>query len=175
MAGGALGQDTKANLPGGVGPKSDFSGIWTLDKSQSTLDDAARIESMTLTVAQTETDVKVVSETKRTPLPEGFQRGSGRRGGFGGGDGTLVYAFDKETTTEVEGRMGKVPVKLMAKMRLGRLQLTSSRTVTGPSGEISMTTSERWLLSGDGKTLTVNRDTEMPQGKMSSTLVFVKK
>ena len=42
----------------GDGKKADFSGTWTLDAGKSKLDERARIESMTLTVAQTDKDNK---------------------------------------------------------------------------------------------------------------------
>ena len=38
---------------------ADFSGTWTLDVSKSKLDERARIESMTLTVAQTAKHITV--------------------------------------------------------------------------------------------------------------------
>ena len=172
--------------------KADFSGSWTLDVSKSKLDERARIESMTMTVTQTDKDIKVETATKRLPPPEGMKQGGGGNGqgngtgggmgmgrgrGFGGGDGTTLYTLDgKETTTEVESQMGKIPVKLKADLESGgKLKLASSRTFNTPNGEVSMTTKEVWTLSEDGKTLTVKRDTESPRGTNSSEMVFTKK
>ncbi|MBS1797020.1 MAG: hypothetical protein JSS81_24550 [Acidobacteria bacterium] len=171
--------------------KTDFSGTWSLDKTKSQLDQRMQmgVESMTLTVAQTDKDIKVTTETKRTPPPDGAMQGGGGQGnGQGGGqgrgmgrggfgDGTNLYTLDgKETTTEVDGPMGKMPVKLKAEMEKdGKLKLTSVRTFSGQMGEITLTTKETWSLSEDGKTLTVKRDSESPRGTNSSEMVFTKK
>lgn len=162
--------------------KTDFSGNWTLDASNSKLDERARIESMTMNVTQTDKDIKVETVTKRLPPPDGAGQGSGGqgggmgRGGFGG-DGTTTYNLDgKESVIEVDGPMGKMPVKLKAGFEQdGKLKLSSSRTFNTQMGEISMTTNETWTLSKEGQTLTVKRDTESPRGTNSSELVFKKK
>jgi hypothetical protein len=172
----AFAQDKKA---------TDFSGSWTLDVSKSKLDERSRIESMTLTVTQTDKDIKVETATKRTPPPEGAGGGQGgggqgggmRRGGGGfGGDGATTYTLDgKETSLEEEGRMGKTAVKLKAELDGGKLKLSSVRTFNTPNGEATMTIKEAWSLSEDGKTLTVKRDMETPRGTNSSEMVFTKK
>jgi len=169
----AFAQDKKA---------PDFSGNWTLDTSKSKLDERARIESMTLTVTQTDKDVKVETATKRLPPPadavqgDGGQGGGRRRGGFGGGDAAMTYSLDgKETTTETEGQMGKSLVKQKAELDGGKLKLSSVRVMNTQMGEVSITTRETWTLSGDGKTLTVKRETESPRGTNSSEMVFTKK
>ena len=161
--------------------KSDFSGRWTLEVSRSKPDERARIESMTMTVTQTDKELKVETATKRAPRPEGAPGGTGgagfgRGGGFGGSDAATTYSLDgKETNVEQDSGMGKVPVTLNAKLDGGKLNLSSSRKFSGPNGEISASTKEAWTLSADGKTLTVQRDVESPRGTNSSTLVFVKK
>ena len=156
---------------------ADFSGTWTLDVSKSKLDERARIESMTLTVAQTAKDIKVDSKTTRAPRPEGSGGGmGGGRGGFGGGDSSMTYTLDgKATTIQQESPMGTVPVSLTGKLDGGTLNLASSRTFNGPNGEVTATTKDTWTLSPDGKTLTVNRESVSPRGTNSSTMVFVKK
>jgi len=179
LAFSAFAQDKKA---------TDFSGSWTLDTSKSKLDARARIESMTLNVTQTDKEIKIESAAKRLPPPEGANQGGGNgqgggmgrgmgRGMFGGGDGTSTYTLDgKETTTEIEGRMGKVPVKLKAEIESdGKLKLSRSSTFNTPDGERTATTKETWTLSSDGKTLTVKRDSESPFGTNSSEMVFTKK
>ena len=156
-----------------------FAGTWTLDASKSKLDERMRIESMTLTVAQTDKELKVETKTKRAPRPEGETGGGqGRgmgRGGFGGGDGATVYSLDgKETKVEQETPAGKIPVVYKANLEKGKLTLSSSRTISGQMGEMTITTKETWSLSEDGKTLTVKRETETPRGTQSSEMVFTK-
>ena len=161
----------------------DFSGVWNLDVSKSKLDERARIESMTMTVAQTGNDLKVTTETKRQAPPAdaaaaggggGAGRGMGR--GFGGGDGTTTYSLDgKETTTQRETQMGTVPTKHTAMLDQGRVRISSSTNFTGPQGEVTITSKETWTMSEDGKTLTVERESTSPRGTNTSTMVFVKK
>lgn len=161
---------------------TDFSGKWNLDASKSKLDERMRIESMTLDVTQTDKEIKIETKTKRAPRPDGEMSGGGQgrgmgRGGFGGGgDGTTVYSLDgKETKSEQETAMGKIPVIFKAKMEKdGKLKLSSSRTFSGQMGEMTVTSKETWWLSDDGKTLTVKREMETPRGTNSSELVFTK-
>ena len=160
----------------------DFTGTWVLDVSKSKLDERARIESMTMTVAQTDKELKVTTETKRQAPPADAAGGSGGGGGrgggrgFGGGDGTTVYSLDgKETTTQRETPMGSIPVKHTAMLDQGRVRVSSSSTFTGQNGEVTMTTKEAWSMSDDGKTLTVERESTSPRGTSTWTMVFVKK
>ncbi len=156
---------------------ADYSGTWALDVSKSKLDERMRVESMTLTVAQTDKDITVTSETKRPAPPvDASQGGGGRPSGMGGGDGTTVYGLDgKETTSEVDGLMGKTPVTLKAKSEGGKLNLSKASSFSGPMGEMTMTTKETWELAADGKSLMVTREQSTPRGATSSTLVFSKK
>ena|SRR3982751_595051 len=161
---------------------SDFSGVWSLDVAKSQLGERSRIESETMTVAQTGNDLKVTTDTKRqappADAPQGGRPGGGGmgRGGFGGGDGTITYSLDgKETTVDMEGPNGKIPVKYKASVEGGKATLSSSRNFSGPMGDVSITTKETWALSDDGKTLTINRETTSPRGTNSTTMVFVKK
>lgn len=159
--------------------KADFSGVWSLDVAKSQLGERSRIESMTMTVAQTGNDLKVTTETKRQAPPADAPQGGGRgmgRGGFGGGDSTVTYSLDgKETTAEVDGPMGKMPVKYKASAEGNKATLSSTRSFSGPMGDVTVTSKDTWTLSDDGKTLTVNRETSSPRGTNSTTMVFVKK
>lgn len=161
----------------------NFAGMWTLDKTKSKLDERARIDAMTVTVEQTEKELKVTTETKRTPPPADSAGGPGGAGGgrgmgrgFGGGDGTVVYSLDgKETTTQRDTPMGAVPVKHTAMLDQGRVRLSSSSNISTPNGEITITTKETWSLSSDGATLTIERESTSPRGTNTSTMVFTKK
>src|SRR5947207_15515556 len=87
------------------GKGSDFSGTWTLDVSKSKLGDRNRIESQTMTVTQTGTDITIKTEAKMAAPPAGAPAGGGAGGGGGrgmgggGGDGgpqATTYALNKE-------------------------------------------------------------------------------
>ncbi len=159
----------------------DFSGTWNLDVAKSKLDDRVRVEAMTLTVAQTDKELKVTTETKRMAPPTdapaggpGGGRGMGR--GFAGGDGTIAYSLEgKETIVEFEGPNGKMPVKYKGAIEAGKATLSSTRTFSGPMGEITITGKDVWTLSDDGKTLTVVREQTTSRCSSSSTMVFAKK
>lgn len=158
---------------------TDFSGKWSLDKAKSTLDErmAQSIESQALIVTQTATELKAETSTKRTPPPADAPQGGGRMGGgmMGGGDGSFTYKLDgSETKTEVEGRNGKTPVSLKAKVDGAKLILSRISTMNTQMGEITITTTETWEPGADGKTLTVIRSTESPRGTMSAKYVYTK-
>ncbi|MFN6962504.1 MAG: hypothetical protein ACK4S4_01930 [Pyrinomonadaceae bacterium] len=161
------------------GKARDFSGTWTLDVGKSKLDERARIESMTLTVAQTAGEIRIETATKRLPPPAdapqgGMGRGMGRGGS--GGDGTTTYTLDgKETTIQQEGPMGSMPVKLTAKAEGDKLHLSRTSTFIGPMGEMTISNKETWSISDDGKTLTIEREMSSPRGTSASTMVFTKK
>jgi len=159
---------------------TDFSGAWVLDVAKSQLGERARIEAMTMTVAQTDKELKVTTEIKRpappTDAPQGGPGGRGMGRGFGGGDGTINYSLDgKETVVEIDGPNGKMPVKYKGSIEGGKANLSTSRSFTGPMGEITSITKDTWSLSADGKTLTVAREQTSPRGTNASTMVFVKK
>lgn len=160
--------------------KTDFSGTWSLDTAKSKLDERMRVESITLTVAQTDKELKVTTETKRMPpadAPAGGPGGPGGGRGMGrGGDGTVAYSLDgKETVVEIEGPNGKMPVKYKGLIEGAKATLTSSRTFSTPNGDITATSKDIWTMSTDGKTLTVEREQTSPRGSTTSTMVFAKK
>ena len=87
----------------------DFSGTWSLDIPKSQLDVRMRIEALTMTVAQTDKELKVTTETKRAAPPADAPAGAGGPGGGRGmgrgmGDGTVAYSLDgKESIVEIDG------------------------------------------------------------------------
>jgi hypothetical protein len=159
-----------------------FSGTWTLDVSKSKLGERNNIESQTLTVTQTDKDIKIANQTKRGAPPAGAP-GGGRPGGGGmggpggpGGDNSVSYILDgKEVTIEQDSPMGKIPVKMTGKVDGGKLKLATSRTFNGPNGEITSTSKETWSLSEDGNVLTVEREMTSPRGSNSTTSVYTRK
>jgi hypothetical protein len=125
----------------------------------------------------------------------------GRRGSGGGGfslpkDAVVgmalrmappkaVYSLDgKDTLQQVEAREsdagrphqsgGSIAFKANWKKGGRTLELQSNRKFETPEGERSMTSKDRWELSEDGNTLTVQRTIDMPMGVEEVKLVFTK-
>jgi hypothetical protein len=157
---------------------ADFSGKWTLDVAKSKLGERSNIESQTLTVTQTATDIKIETATKRMAPPAGAPAGGpggGGRGFGGGGDMPMTYALDgKETKIERQGPQGPVPVTLKAVAEGNKLVLTQSSTFNGPNGEVTFTTKETWELGTDGKSLSVTTERTSFRGTDTSTRAFTK-
>jgi hypothetical protein len=131
----------------------------------------------------------------------GFPGGRGQGGGPGGGFSLpkeavvgmalrmvppkAVYSLDgKETLQQVEAREsgdgrppqpgGSIAFKANWKKGGRTLELQSNRKFETPEGERSMTSKDRWELSEDGNTLTVQRTIDMPMGVEEVKLVFAK-
>lgn len=178
-----------------------FSGEWTLDKSKSTMTGRmmSNVESMTITVNQSDKEIKTETKTKRAmggpgspggpppgaggPPPGGGGPPMGGGGGRGpGGPGMggpprdaepMTYKLDgKENKTEVNGGGGVF--KSTAKIEGGKLHLSVVRTFQTQMGEISMSTNEVWEIQTDGS-LKIKRDNVTPRGTESSELIFTKK
>ncbi|MBP7415396.1 MAG: hypothetical protein WBC19_14770 [Pyrinomonadaceae bacterium] len=167
----------------------DFSGTWNLDLAKSKLSDREKtsIESQTMVVTQTATDLKVETTTKRAAPPAGAPAGGppaggpppggggGRMGGggqMGGGDGTVSYALDgKEVKTEMAGQMGTMQISTKAKLDAGKLEIT--RTVGTPMGD--RVTTEKWWLNTDGTLSVESQRPNRDGGTDTTTKVYVKK
>lgn len=156
---------------------ADFSGKWTLDVSKSKLGDRNRIESQTMTVTQTATEIKIATESKMMAPPAGGG-GGGRPGGggFGGGGGpqATTYSLGKETKMDQQMGQNTVSVTLSSKIDGSNLWLTRTSTFTGQNGEITSTTKDSWSLGPDGKSLTVNREQTRNGNTTSTTWVYTK-
>ena len=161
----------------------DFSGNWELDANKSKLGERTRIESMTMNVSQIGMELKVETTTKYAFRSEGETRdektGTGMirkdvSGSFG--DTTEVAAYSLEGR-EIKSEIPGIPIATTTHKtkweKDGKLHLTSSRPSKTPKG--AMTIKETWTLSADGKTLTVLREQETPQGNLSAEMVFNKK
>ena len=163
---------------------ADFGGKWNLDLAKSKLTDREKqtIESQTMTVTQTAADIKFEIDMKRLAAPAGAPAGGppgggggGRAGGGGGAaPGPQTFQLGKEVTVDQTMGQNTVPVKMGSKWDGSKLVLSTSRTFTGPNGEMTTTTKETWELGADGKSLTVNRESTGPQGATTSTRVYSK-
>ncbi|MBL8181701.1 MAG: hypothetical protein JNL64_08775 [Blastocatellia bacterium] len=158
--------------------EASFAGSWTLDVAKSKIA-GPPIESQTLVITQTATEIKVEQTTKRGAPPAGAPQGpppggggGGRGGMMGGGDGTTTYSLDgKAVKSQMQTPRGSMDVLTTAKLDGSKIEIT--RVISTPMGEIS--TTEKWTLGTDG-TLTIesqrpNRD----GGTDTTTRVFTKK
>ncbi len=155
---------------------TDFSGTWNLDLAKSTLSEREKgsIESQTLTITQTATDIKVETATKRNAPPAGAPAGGPPGGGRGMGpaDGPVTYTLDgKEVKSEISGQMGSMQVSTKAKLDGGKLEIT--RTVTTPMGDRVST--EKWSLGTDGTLSIASQRPNRDGGMDTTTKVYSKK
>ncbi|NNE68491.1 MAG: hypothetical protein HKN33_18130 [Pyrinomonadaceae bacterium] len=151
---------------------ADFSGDWVLDTEKSELGGRRRIKSMKMKVTQTETELSYTREVEREAGGGGRGGRMGRGRGMGGNQTSTFDLTGKERIEPSEGRGGDV--KLKAEEDGAGFKLTQSREFNGPMGAVTIITIEKWSLSEDGSTFTVQSDTETPRGTRSSTLVFTK-
>jgi hypothetical protein len=142
----------------------DFSGKWVLDKSKSeglSGPGGRGIESITMTVTQTDKQLTIASKESR-------------EGGGGGMEQTFTYNLDgSETKADVGGRM-QMKATLKAKPSASGLDLDQERTGNFNGNEFTMTYKEHWELGDGGKVLTIHRSMETPRGNRDMTLVFNK-
>jgi len=150
----------------------DYSGTWKLDLAKSEMGERSRVESMDMTVTQSDNDL---SYERNAKLSEAQGGGMGGRGGMGGpgGGGKMTYDLSGKET-KVSGAMGG-EVGLKAKVEKdGGLKLTQNRSFEGPMGAMTIKTVETWSLSDDGNTLTVSSTTETPRGTRNQKMVFTR-
>ena len=125
---------------------TDFSGNWTLDVSKSSPAETM-IDSQTIKVTQSATDIKVERTTKMKEAPAGG--GAGAPGGGGGGrgmGGPQTYGIGTPIKTTRTTPNGDIEISMSAKIDGSKLTLTTST----PQGARD----ETWTLNADG-TVTV--------------------
>ncbi len=132
---------------------ANFSGTWVLDASKSRPAETG-IESQTLVVTQTASDIKV----ERTTAVKAGAPGAGR-GGMGGGSDAATYTLDgRAVKSELQRGNTTIPVTTTSKISDKGLSIT--RSMETPMG--ARESSEKWWMNADG-TLTIeatrpNRD-----------------
>jgi hypothetical protein len=144
-----------------AGAPANFAGTWSLDKSKS--------EGLRGPMAQADVTMTVTQDAKQLTA-ETSVAGSDQP------PQKLTYHLDgSETTAEFSGRMaGKGTLK--AKWASDSvLELHIVRNANFQGNDVTITTTEHWELGDGGKTLTVHRTMETPQGSRESKLVFTKK
>ena len=172
--------------PPALAPTS-FAGTWALDKSKSKdlPPQFENIDSYTLTVTQDAQQLTVDTKIARKESAEAPGAGGPPGGGPGGGGpgrggmgmgprGPQTYKLDGSEATLDTGGRGTATVKAEWQDGGKTLKLTTKRTFNFQGNDVTSTNTEVWDLSGDGKTLTIQRTNESPRGTQSSTLVFNK-
>jgi len=148
----------------------DYSGQWSLDKTQSKdlppyYQD---VKTHSLKITQNEREMVVgvdITSAAHDPVHLDF-----------------AYKLDGapvKTETKVVTPNGplSVPTTLTAKPHEnGEMGITIERELPSRGGGEPMkgTTVEKWKLGADGKTLIIDRTDESPRGTMTSTLVFTR-
>lgn len=130
----------------------NFSGKWALNKDQSdfrTRD--GEKPDITMTIEQTADTLKVKQESSSEFMNREYS-----------------YKLDG-STQEVAGRGGRTS-KVTPKWEGDVLVVTSVRE--GQQG--TMTSTERWTLSADGKTLTIAGKSQSSRGDFESKMVYQK-
>jgi hypothetical protein len=158
---------------------ANFAGTWALDKSKSEglPPNAAAVESLTLTVTQDAQQFTVDSKTTMGSQPDAAAGGGQGRGrGMGLYPQNASYKLDGTETTADNpgGRGGTTTFKATWKDGGKNLELKRVLKANFQGNDVTITTTEDWTLSADGKTLTVKRTSESPRGTQNSTLVFNK-
>jgi hypothetical protein len=132
--------------------KPNFSGTWKLVADKSDFGPMPAPEKLYQKVEHTDPDLKVTT-TQATQQ----------------GEMTAELSYNtegKETTNQFRGQ----PMKSTAKWDGDSLTIDSKIDFQG--NEITL--NDKWLLSEDGKTLTVNRKLNTPQGELEMKIVLAK-
>jgi len=148
----------------------DFSGIWELDVSRSTLPDTMQIETMTLKVRQTEKSLQFESSAKTSQKADG---GTKPKTGFL--TQTASFNLESGVTNSIDGGETTAPTEKASVTADGRLNLTIVRNFQNEMGNFTMKTNEIWELLDGGNTLKITRYTETPRGAMNAEMYFTKK
>jgi hypothetical protein len=150
---------------GNVAAQSDFSGVWTLDAGKSANVPSGLMQTMTVT----QKGDRVEIETK-SKAGEGQER-----------VGKDTYVLDGKETDFNMGRGAKNAKRISKLTADGNgFDVTEEFVVNQPDGgEATVRANRRWLLSADGKTLTIEMVAENPNDaskpRSRSRRVFVKK
>jgi hypothetical protein len=151
---------------GTVAAKADLSGVWTLDTGKSEGLPPGLIQTMTVTqkgdLVEIETKSKVGENQERV--------------------GNDSYVLDgKEADFTVPLLPGAAPKKAKRTSKWiddgNGFDVTEESVLNAPDGgEVTARATRRWRLSADGKTLTIEMETEHSRrGTAKSRRVFVKK
>lgn len=142
--------------------KADFSGTWTLDKSNS--EGLPPGMDQTMTVVQTgdklSLETKLITEQGEQVVSDSYML-----------DGKEAE-FTPKTPNGQAGK-GKRTAKWAADGN--GIQVNENSTFDGPEGAVNVQMTRIWTLSADGKTLKIDIAAEGPNGKQQIKRTFTRK
>jgi hypothetical protein len=148
-----------ATAPALAQAKPDFSGAWKLNAEKSDPmgggggGGGGMMRDAVTTITQTATELTLVTK-------------------FGENSRTAAYKLDGTESVNPGMRGGESKTK--AKWDGATLVLEHVRNMSGPNGDMQMTSKEVRSLSADGKTMTVVTTTQGPNGEMTRKMVYDK-
>jgi hypothetical protein len=147
-------------LGGALWAAPDFSGKWVLnkDKSEYTMGRGGSTPDVTMTVEQSGDTLKV------------HQRLSGE---FGDRDTDYTLQINGQSQ-EIQGMMGQ-PAQATAKWDGNALVVETKQEVQRDNFQGTISNTDRWELSADGKVLTISGKGSTPRGERVNKRVFDKK
>jgi hypothetical protein len=135
-----------------AGNKPNFSGVWKLNPAKSEFGKAPAPQSLISTVEHHDPELKVHSETT-------------------GAQGT--YATDYRWVTDGRENVNTVRGNEIRATVVWNGKILASNAKTTVNGA-TLTIVDLWTLSDDGRTLTISRTVQGPQGTAEQTYVYDK-
>lgn len=149
---------------GNVAAQSDFSGVWTLDSGKSVNMPPGLIQTMTVTQKGDRVEVETKSKVGESEERVGKE----------------AYVLDGKETDFTMGR-GAKNAKRVSKWTNDKnvFDVSEEAVLSAPDGgESTFRANRRWILSADGKTLTIEMVAENPNDaskpRSRSKRVFIK-
>lgn len=148
-----------ATAPALAQAKPDFSGAWKMNAEKSDPmgggggGGGGMMRDAVTTITQTATELTLVTK-------------------FGENSRTATYKLDG--TESVNPGMQGGETKTKAKWDGATLVLEHVRNMSGPNGDMQVTSKEARSLSADGKSMTVVTTTQGPNGEMTRKMVYDK-
>lgn len=140
----------------------NYSGTWALDKAKSTLSGRMNESLMNITL---------VIMQKADDFNADFQYKYSEREMA---DKIALKIGGEQVERDVMGGRGKAKSQVRWSDDKKNLILVSDRTVNTDNGTFSSKMTDTYSLSADGKTLTINSNSESSRGSRTSTMVFTK-
>lgn len=139
----------------------DLSGTWALDKTKS----EGLPPSMEQMMIVTQKDDKISVETKFT-TDKGEQTTS---------DSYTINGKETEYTPKVPSNVTNAKGKRTVKWTTDGFEVLETITGDTPTGAVTVTTTRKWSLSADGKTLKIDLTQKLPDGTRETKRTFNKK